>query len=256
MPIQRADISHWQVDGVHIVAFPARMLRVFAEPLDSQGFAPLAPDTAKGFVAAINGSMFSICGRPSGDEHATVYAAARCMAPDYLVLDRKNNLFYASKYPERGVTFSVDEAGNVTVGDGASYPSNAVVAIQTYPQIVARGRNIANPSINTERTWRAAIGVLADGRMAMAAGIHSMRGFADVLTRAGFVEAGYTDGGGSTSLWAMGERIGSREQRRVPVWIVAAEERSPLRPFAWPLLLSAASFIIGGILLLASSSEE
>lgn len=116
--------------------------------------------------------------------------------------------------------------GEAFVTSGSTIARGADVAVQLYPSLVRNGQNIASRSTDAERTWRAALVMLDKKTLAFAIGQRvSMYEFAEALIAAGARDAGYTDGGGSTSLWskANATRFGSAENRAVPSWLVAHE---------------------------------
>jgi len=71
---------------------------------------------------------------------------------------------------------------------------------QLYPSLVENGQNTASVAVNTDTTWRAALGQLASGPMFFAVGNMNMNAFAQALIGLGARHAGYTDGGGSGHL--------------------------------------------------------
>lgn len=169
--------------------------------------------------AALDGPMFSNCSSGS-------YAASTCADIRYLHLDRVAGISIASERPTDGITLGTRGDGSIAFAvRGTSIPDDARIAVQLFPPLVVDGEVVAsNVGTNAESTRRAAAGLLEDGRIAfaVASGV-SMVAFAQMLRSAGFVWAGYTDGGGSTSLLANGEHVGSPERRRVASFLVARE---------------------------------
>jgi len=101
--------------------------------------------------------------------------------------------------------------------------------------MLVRSRVVTAGLRGTVPTACAGVGIAADGRVALiAASSMTLPQFAAAVGAAGFVDAGYTDGGGSTALYADIEKDGRAEQamnlrgRRVISWITL-ERKSPAR---------------------------
>jgi hypothetical protein len=142
--------------------------------------------------------------------------------------------------PGRGVIIRVLENGTAVASSEARptdlpAPGAARVAVQLQPELVRDGRAVASGKGNlSERVWRAALCILADGRLAFAVMVASMPDFAAALVAAGATAAGYTDGGGSGEITLRsGERYGHKEDRAVASWLVA-EGNAPAAPPAPP----------------------
>lgn len=182
-------------------------------PLRAADARRLAPNA----LAVVDGPMFSKCaGQPSN------YATYTCGDAEYRMLDRNRGVDIASEHPSRGATLSVHPDGRAEMRGGSEVAPGAEFAVQLYPPLLRRGANVASPGLNRDTTWRVAVGILRDGSVAFALARMPMFEFAAALARVGFVEAGYTDGGGSAAIeTATGRRAGSSENRRVPVWIAA-----------------------------------
>jgi hypothetical protein len=182
--------------------------------------------------AAIDGPMFGFC-----ENTPRSYASYSCGRVDYLLLDIWRNVSVSgqSGYASRGVTFSVVN-GRMTAARGRSVAQGASVAFQCYPGLVENG-SIAvrrkDDGPDTQRVGRVAVGLMQDGSMFFAYAATSMYEFAEMLRSAGALWAGYTDGGGSSSLVVRGSDgalYGSDSDdprgRRVPSWIVWSDPRS------------------------------
>lgn len=215
------------VEGLSVLPFSPSEFGLYAQPLNADG--SVAPHTAaealaaSGASAVLDGPMFHLCGGQSG------YRTASCAKLDYLHFDPAAGLDFA------GSPSTAGEGGVVIVTSSGTAEALAArerqnvrrtfdlrVGVQLYPWLVARGepapQSTAGSNGNAE--WRAALGILRDGRMAFAVGAYSMPDFAARLARAGFVSAGYTDGGGSTRLQlADGTYRGAGEDRRVASWM-------------------------------------
>lgn len=199
--------------------FPARALGIYRSPESSK-----AADAALRISkpeALLDGPMFH--GPHCSGAHNVCFG----------LLDRKTQLAEPSELPRAGMTISVvNEEAYVT--SGSTITPGADVAIQLYPALVRNRQNVASRSADPERTWRAALVLLDKETLAFAIGQRvSMHEFAEALVAAGARDAGYTDGGGSTSLWSRADatRYGSAENRAVPSWLVAHRVPSfPLVP--------------------------
>ena len=210
--------------GIKILAMSAAGFGVVVPPTPSTAGQLFAAHPE--IVAAIDGPMFSICpGQPND------YAAYQCGRVNFTLLDRGRGVVQDAKPANlgHGVTFSL-VGSTLLAARGAGAAPGATVAVQTYPGLVEDGQiAVGQPASgpNTETTGRIAMGVLRDGRMFFAYGRVPMHQFAVSLRDAGAAWAGYTDGGGSSSLvqrMADGSLAGSDADdphgRRVPSWIV------------------------------------
>jgi hypothetical protein len=144
----------------------------------------------------------------------------------YRLVDRAGGVDHKGQFPSRGYTVSVVN-GAAEVLRGTAVPDGASVAVQGWPDLVSAGQSIASGSGNlSERTWRAALCVMVDGRLAFAVmPAVGMPTFAAALIAAGVVHAVYTDGGGSAEI-AMrdGRRWGHTEDRSVASWLYVESE--------------------------------
>lgn len=211
-----------------------------AHPGDLGVYAP-APqladmDTARAALpkayALLDGPMFGAACSSNG-------RGPGCL--QYRLRDRARDVDSAPMYPDRGLTFTVGGIrgqADVVRGSRDEDVGDAPVAIQTYPALVEDGR--ATGSNEPESVGRAALCLLADGRLAFAAGGGPMRTFAAELARAGVQWAGYTDGGGSTGLLGPGVEIAGN--RPVPAWLVAVP-RSWIARW-WPAVLGVAGALV------------
>ena len=217
-----------RVGSLSIVRFSPGDLGVFAPSLGGDRSRPTTAAQAieaTGALAVLDGPMFSRCDSGLTGTDAERYAQSQCARVDYLLHDEQG-ASVESSYPSNGATFSVVD-GRVVVQPGAGMAPGAAVAVQTYPQIVRRGENIASSSRDTDRTWRAALALFDDGNLGFAIQQSSMHAFGAALEAAGAVEAGYTDGGGSGLLATSdGQRVGSSENRRVGSWLIIRPRRS------------------------------
>lgn len=218
-----------QANGLSYVVFSPEQLGLYFSEANASG--QLARSRANevlalpGVLAVLDGPMFTDC---SSTGHCTRPARQSCspghcnaVLLDYLYLDRRGGEFYEGRHPNRGMTLSVDADGHTYAMHGGSAAGNPVVAVQLYPELIWDGRNVASTSVDTSTVWRAALGVLPGGKMVLAISRAPMHAFAEKLRALGVTYAGYTDGGGSTSLQLIGQpRIGSTEDRAVASWIV------------------------------------
>ena len=213
---------------------------------------PEHPETARQMfaahpdvMAAVDGPMFGYC---PGQPHN--YATYQCGKVDYLLQDTRSGVNLPAKPGNEGKGITVSLVGNRLVGSrGASPAPSAIAAVQLYPALVIEGRAVEGLS-DTDRTGRVAVGILRDGRLGFAYTAASMPDFAALLASAGFVWAGYTDGGGSSSLvtredgMLRGTDTDDPDGRRVPSWIVWRE------PDRW--LLSGDAKLFGMVIPAAS----
>lgn len=243
-------IERFERQGIQIVAFPASWLSLHATSLGQSG----RPDRVKpvranealsqtGAEAALDGPMYGDC-------------PGSCRDLRFLHFER-GYLDIASEEPDAGITVSVDDAGNASWRRGGRLPAGARVAVQLYPSLVEEGRSVASGSPNTEYVWRAALGQLDDGRLAFAIWRGPMPEFAGRLIAAGFRWAGYTDGGGSTSMAVQGQRLGSAEDRAVGSFLLAKSPTGPSHAWAYVLAGLAAAGLLGlGIWLFVRSRKS
>ena len=169
-----------------------------------------ARDLAAGMYAALNGAMYADLG-----------STGRIL---YRVFDTQAGIDLPGSRRLDGITFSVVN-GNVVVRSGANVQPGASVAVQTFPSLVRAGLAvpIADTESNRSRVWRAALVTGADPSrigFAVARG-SSLTDFRDKLIAARVQHAGYTDGGGSTSLVIEGVREGDAQDRAVATWLVS-----------------------------------
>lgn len=205
------DPSHLGTVSVPISTANTRRIRA-AEALQISGDIQIA----------IDGPMYSAC------------APEPCGSPDYFLLDRAREIAITGRYPTRGATISVVPGQPAVAMLGNHFPEAATIAVQGYPTLVWNGRNDASAAVNTSSVWRAALGILVDGRLFVAVGHGTMREFAEALRLRGAKFAVYLDGGGSTSLVSRdGTRIGHPENRAVAEWITVRGSTSrPVRAVA------------------------
>lgn len=212
---------------------------VLLDPSGAGVVVPRNPQTAEQMfsenpdvTAAIDGPMFGFCeGTPR------TYNQYTCGRVDYFLKDAARGVEVRgnSAYNRRGITFSLVN-GRLLVSGGRSPDPRASVAFQCYPGLVERG-NIAvsrrDSGPDSESVGRIAVGTMRDGTMFFAHARVSLHQFAVLLRDAGAVWAGYTDGGGSSSLVTRDEQgrlIGSDSDdprgRRVPSFIVWSASRA------------------------------
>lgn len=224
-----------------LVALPPEGLGIVvpARPATAEEVFAANPDVA----AVIGGPMFGFC---DGQPHD--YARYDCGVVRYALADARRGVRVAGarENDARGLTFSV-VGTQLAVARGNAPAPGATVAVQTYPGLVedgavAVGAPTGGP--DAEVNGRVAMGVLRDGRAFFAYGRTSLRAFAERLRDAGATWAGYTDGGGSSSLVvrdAAGALIGvdadDPRGRRLPSWIVWAPPRGAV---PWSVLLGLA----------------
>ena len=227
-----AEALAWRTSGtLRYVVVPPRLGIVATPRAGAPGtFVPMTAAQARALLPAaavvLDGPMFSVCGpdgaRRPGESEVARYARVGCGSPDYRVMDTARGIDAPGRYPSRGVTFSL-AGGRAYALNGNALAVGAEVAVQTYPPLVRNGRIVAtNVGPNAERNWRVGIGVVASGDLIFAVGQADMVAFATAMRSAGARDAGYTDGGGSArGELSNGARVGSSENRRVPIWIAA-----------------------------------
>lgn len=189
--------------------------------VDSLGANEARPHNAQdvmaitGADAALDGPMFSLC------DSSQSYASADCGVVGYKHLDLATGVNIPSSFPSRGMTISIK--------NGVASPtdvSGAQVAVQLYPTLVTDGRPAMFGSGAVAS--RAGLAIMRDGRLAFVTSVPmTLDDFSSKLAAAGAVSAGYTDGGGSTSLAVKPNGYsGSSEHRRVVTWLLA-KARTP-----------------------------
>ncbi len=206
-------------EGLQWIEFSPNQLGVFGMRGPQGGFIPFTADEVIAanpeFAAVLDGPMFEKC----GGGHA--YESYTCGDPGYLLAD--GTLQEATEHPSRGGTIYIkDGVAEYASGAPANLPG---IAVQGYPSLLENGENVASlTGQNAERGWRAALVLLENGNLAFAVGQDTMPGFAARLKRIGGRYAVYTDGGGSAKIVTQnGERAGSSENRRVPVYLVVRQ---------------------------------
>lgn len=232
-----------------LVVFPPAWLGVELDDTDSDKRTAERPETLRQVigrlprvVAAVDGPMF--------DEPGAGYDRYERTRVVYRYLDKRRGVDVASLHPERGATLSVTPDGRASWARGAREVAGATFAVQGYPELLRDGENVANPSRDTERTGRAALLLLDDGRVGFAVGRAGMRAFAESLRTLRGVkvtQAVYTDGGGSTALAVRG--VGSSllvsvglDSRRVPAYVIAEPPASGPAMTGMPWRL-----VVGGV---------
>lgn len=219
-----SDLERMNYQGLTFLLFPPSMLSLYADMSDGSTARPhdvTDAQAATGADAVMDGPMFEKCDPGAG------YASQSCGYVQYRHFDLSNGLNVASRYPGRGVTLSVLSDGSTQAAQGATVAPGATVAVQLYPELVANGSPVSVSNADGSAS-RAALAIMRDGRMAFVVSQPMlMSTFAQRLAGGGAVYAGYTDGGGSTSLGtAAGQYTGSAEHRRVLTWILAKARQS------------------------------
>ena len=219
--------------GLTIYPFAPSELGLYAKSPDADG--RVVPSTAAEAIAAtgaravLDGPMFELCGTVTGATQIEQYRTATCAKLQALHYDRARglNVVGVPSTAGNGLVLLATETGTIEVDPSTNRTQVAQtldlrVAVQLRPWMVRGGRALGQSTAgsNGSAEWRAALGQLADGQLALAIGAYAMQDFANRLVAAGFVEAGYTDGGGSTRIeLASGEHYGAGENRRVASWI-------------------------------------
>lgn len=242
-----------RIGSLSVVSFQPSQLGLFALPLQGSRVTPVNPAEIllrSGGIAALNGPMFGVCpgqDLPSGN---AAYGSSQCDTLSYGHYDEKSGLIIPSAHASQGITIAV--VGNEAIAvRGSEYPPDASVAVQLYPSLVESGRVTASPSVNTDRVWRSALVILENGNLAFVVGQMSMNAFATAIVEIGGVYAGYTDGGGSTSLVSTMGVVGAHEYRPVASWLIVKPvsfttivQTATSRPWLFGI---AAAVVAGGI---------
>lgn len=198
----------------------------------------MRPEAARAAVpkarALLDGPMF---GAACGGE------GPGCL--QYRLLDAKRGVDSPSRYPSRGSTLSI-VAGRPVVLAGDEVLPGADVAVQCYPTLVWEGA--LGPASGADAVWRAALVLFADGGLGFAIRHGTIPAFASELLSAGARWAGYTDGGGSTSLWDGSSRAGHPSPRAVPAWLLAEPRGAGAGPW---LAAAAGAAALGSAVLIA-----
>ena len=218
------DLQRTQYRGLTLLTFPASMLSLYAETSSGNVATPHTSSEvmhATGAEAVLDGPMFNRCNPNLG------YDAQSCGHVLYKHFDLTSGVNIPSSYPNQGVTISVLRDGSTQAASGAAVPSGAVVAVQLYPELVANGAPV--PVRLQDSASRAALAIMRDGKLALVTSSPmTMPDFAQRLAEAGALYAGYTDGGGSTSLETQDGYTGSSEHRRVLTWLLAKARQSTI----------------------------
>ena len=204
-----------------MVIAPAEMLGVVVSSQDPDTTAEMLAKHPE-VLAAVDGPMFGFC-TGSGHEASDTdqrYRIYDCGVVEYRHLDSTAGVDIPGKYPGNGLTVSVVN-GRAVASLGGAKVAGASVSIQGYPTLIFNGTVIATSAHDTDRTGRAAVGVLGDGRVFLAIRSDSMLGFANALKSMGAIHATYLDGGGSTALYAKEQGFSSGlTSRRIITWPV------------------------------------
>lgn len=217
MLLQFTVAEYLRSNDLDLILFAPSQLGVVIDPVGSPANGIATPHNfdwiaSKGFEAVLDGPMFV---EPSS---YTTYTQGRLL---YAFRDQSAGIEIPSDHPSRGISIGVTSSGVAVASSGGYPPDGSVTSVQLYPTLIRSGSVEASPYIDTDRTWRAGLGIMSDGRLAFAVGRMSMYAFAQAFKRAGAVTAGYTDGGGSASMGLGQVYTGSSEKRRVPAWLVA-----------------------------------
>jgi len=208
-------IERIHVGNLTFLMFEPSMLSLYVDSLGGSTAKPHRYTEAlatTGADAVMDGPMFH---EPSS------YSTYTSGQLHFRHFDLRTGVNVGSSYPSQGMTISVLPNGSVRVANGDSVDPEARVAIQLYPALVRDGHPVTvQPGTISAR---AALAVMADGRMAFVVSSPMlMTAFVRSLVTAGVMNAGYTDGGGSTSLAdSAGTYAGSSEHRRVLSWLFA-----------------------------------
>lgn len=215
-----------------VVVFPAAWLALEVDDTDGDPRTAERPETARDVwrripdaVALLDGPMFQVA---DGRE----YAQSNQSRLLYRYLDTRRRVDVSSRYPERGATLSVDEAGRASMMRGAAELPRAVFAVQGYPEVLRHGENVASTAHDTDAVMRAALVLLSDGRVGFAISRSGIRAMGELLQRARaeggatITDATYTDGGGSMALALRGPGgsdlvAENLDGRRLPVFVLA-----------------------------------
>lgn len=234
-----------------LIAFdPAGLGAVIpARPVTAEEVFRSHPDV----LIAIGGPMFSFCeGQPRD------YSRYDCGRVSYAMRDEgRGTRAPGLRSNDRvGVTFSV-VGGSLVAARGNAPASGARVSIQAYPGLVEDGQiAVGAPTSgpDAETNGRVGLGVLRDGRAFFAYARCSLRVFAERLRAAGATWAGYTDGGGSSSLVMRtaggleGVDADDPRGRPLPTWVVWS---SPRPEASWGAILALLAAAAGGSAVLA-----
>lgn len=193
------------------------MLSLYSDVINGASAVPHDVSEAlrnSGAEAVLDGPMFE------KSDPSKPYSQQTSGTVEYRHYDLSGGINIPTSYPSRGITISVMPDGSTQAGNGSAVPPGARVSVQLYPALVINGA-VQHVTDNGAAS-RAALVVLRDGRMAFAAGPSmQLSDFAQALAESGALYAGYTDGGGSTSLASTGFYTGSSEHRKVLTWLLA-----------------------------------
>lgn len=223
-----SSVQLWRDRSNIFVQFAPEQLGVLARRIDSHTAEPMTPEQAledPSVLLVAPGPMFGCCPGQSCS-----YQNYRCGRIQRLLFDRRRNVDFASLLPNQGSTLLVQQRGLRSVASmshESRIDASTRVAVQGYPTVVAAGRNVASPSLNTDATARPALCLLSNGQLALVATVGSMTTLAEKCLAAGAQEAIYLDGGGSGYLaWRGDGWFPSREHRRLPAFVVINQPSS------------------------------
>ena len=223
-------------DELVIITFSPALLGVYARPISSGRYEPISLSDVmwdERVAAALDGPMFSNCAP------GTTYATSYCADPRFAQLDQSVGVSDPPNQGNESKGVSVSIVDDLAIWSlGGAFDSRATVGVQMFPTLVADGavQTVSTTGADAERVRRVALAGLPDGRLAFVYGTDSLAGFARRCRDAGFIWAGYTDGGGSTSMGYRDpetenvRRWGPSQQneRRVAIFLVARKPTDPV----------------------------
>jgi hypothetical protein len=189
---------------------------------------PIPPTDALGLVpgtvlAAVN-PMFAFAPGDGHDWKDTDqgYRSSKAYRLRALHRDPANGIDAPGDRPDGGLVIAVQD-GKALAFDGTRHVPAGIVAVQTYPTLVHDGHPVDVQDL-PDRSGKAALCILRDGRLAIIGGHMSMHDLRAACIALGAVWAGYLDGGGSFCVRHADGRVwGGNLHRRLASWILVVK---------------------------------
>lgn len=197
-------------------------------PNEPQVFHPFRlNEIASQFDAVIDGPMYDTLDNPLGYSGIQIYESYTRGKMLANVYDPRFNVDFRgdSDWSRNGASISLVGNQLITL-EHQERARNCTVSVQLRPFLVLNSELVFT---DTQRSrvidWRAGAGVLRDGNLGFLGWEEGIEWGGRFALNHGFVNFGYTDGGGSTSIWANGQHVfGPRFQRRIGSALVMTKQ--------------------------------
>ena len=227
---------------------------VYARPFAGEPcvFHPFKLDEiAQQFDVVIDGPMYDALDNPANAHGNAIYDAYTRGGVLAQMYDARTGVDCVGnrRWNAKGNSISLVGDDNI-ITEHQQRPIGALCSVQLWPWMVRNGQSVVSGWTEGAHESRAAFGLHRDGRIVFLAGIRSIAHMAELAISQGVVELGYTDGGGSTSLWRHGQLIfGPRRLRRIGSAIVSAGASNALSVLDMhaPAMDESSGVLLGGL---------